>query len=197
MKKLFIGTLALASLLSAHASMLEDNGPLDSKFHDAQLSDEKTYFETLGDLFNAGTRPNLLRISNIAWSGRCFLKRKPNDPTNGGYIFRKKRSDAGPLSSQVVAYEAFSYWHLSMAPDFFDHMDIEQVFAAVPAATAGDVRLKEDSIEIGLRGQDKSNLKVSGNYLVEEISGPATNVGPLARFGVEARCYYFIPDLNG
>lgn len=192
MKKVFLGILAIGSL-SAQASMLEVNGPLDSTFFEAQVNnDEKTYFETLGDLFRTGTRPNLSKISNIAWAGRCFND-KQNEPVNAGYIFRQKRIDAGPIAATSKAYEAISYWQLSEAPNYFDKMNLEQVFAALPNLKANDARIKTDSVEVDVQAPEKSNLKISGNYLVEEISGP---VGPVGKISIGVRCYYFIPDLN-
>jgi len=195
MKKLFLGILAIGSL-STQASILEVNGPLDAKLFEAQANDEKTYFETLGDLFKAGTRPDLLKISNIALAGRCFAKETQNDPTNAGYIFRQKRNDAGPIAETSKAYEAFSYWNLYKAPNYYDKMDIEQVFAVTPSMKGKDARLKKDSIEIDVKSPCKSNLKVSGNYLVEEISGAVSDFGPVGKVTVDVRCYYFIPDLN-
>lgn len=197
MKKLFLGILAIGSL-STQASMLEAYGPLDAKFFEAQVNDEKTHFETLGNLFKAGTKPNLAKISNIAWAGRCFLEEKQNEPTNAGYIFRQKRSDAGPIAATSKAYEAFSYWARDKAPNYFDKMDVEQVFAALPnLVKASSVpNIKTDSIEIVFSSSDKSNLKVSGNYLVEELIGTEGDVGPVGKAYAYARCYYFIPDLN-
>ncbi len=192
MKKLLIGFLAFGAF-SAQASMLEVNGPLDEKLFEAQVNEEKTYYETLGDLFKTGTLPNFSKISNIAWAGRCFFKKKPNDPHNAGYILRQKISDAGPIA--LNSYEAFSYWKRHQVPNFFDLMNVEQVFA-VMRPTASDVRVKSDSVEISLGGNDKSNLKVSGNYLVEEVSGPVNDVGSVGKVNISARCYYFIPDLN-
>jgi hypothetical protein len=195
MKSLLIGLLTLGTL-SAHASMLQINGPLDAILFEAQVNDEKTHFETLGDLFKAGTLPNLAKISNIAWAGRCFFKNQQNDPSNAGYVFRAKRSDAGPIAANSKAYEAFSYWKLYKAPNFFDKMNIEEALASVPDVKAKNVRLKTNSIEIDVVAPNKSNLKVSGNYLVEEISGPNGDVGPIGESTVAVRCYYFIPDLN-
>ena len=122
MKKLLIGLLAIGTL-SAQASLLEVNGPLDATLFEAQVNDEKSYFETLGDLFQAGTRPKLSNISNIAWAGRCFSKEKQNVPNNAGYIFREVRNDAGPIAVTTKAYEVFSYWQHAKAPNFFDKMD--------------------------------------------------------------------------
>lgn len=194
MKKLLIGILAIGTL-SAQASMLEVNGPLDATLFEAYVDEEKTYFETLGDLFKAGQRPDLKKISNFAWSGRCFYSTAPNEPTNAGYIFRPKRSDAGPIAVNSKAYEAFSYWHPSKAPNFYDKMDMEEVFA-IMHLEAENVRLKTNSIEIDIVAPAKSNLKISGNYLVEELSRPSSDVGPIEKTIVGARCYYFIPDLN-
>jgi hypothetical protein len=193
MQKLLIGLLAIGTL-SAQASMFEVNGPLDETLFKAQIDDEKTYFETLGDLYKAGQRPNLKKISNIAWAGRCFLKNEQNKPTNAGYIFRKKRSDAGPIA--LKAYEAFSYWDLNKAPNYFDKMDVEQVFASVTGLEARDGKVKTDSIEIVISTSEKSRLKVSGSYLVEELSALKEDAGPIGKASVFARCYYFIPDLN-
>jgi hypothetical protein len=195
MKKFIIGFLTMG-VLSAQASMLEVNGPLDAMLFTAQVNDEKTYFETLGDLYKAGKRPNLSTLSNIAWAGRCFFKTAPNVPTNAGYIFRQKENDAGPIASVNPEYEAFSYWKLEKAPNYFDNMNMEQVFTAHPNITVRDAKIKADSIEINLKPTGKSNLKTSGNYLVEELSWPEGDNGPVGKEIVDSRCYYFIPDLN-
>ena len=196
MKKLFLGILAIGSL-STQASMLEVNGPLDAKLFEAQVNDEKTYFETLGDLFKTGTRPNLTKISNIAWAGRCFSKDKQNDPTNAGYIFREKvTSDVGPIGANLKSYESLSYWKRGEAPNFFDKLSLEQVYALKLNVTPFDAKIGQDSIEISLDSTTKSNLKVSGSYLVEAISGTESDVGPVGKVTVGVRCYYFVPDLN-
>jgi hypothetical protein len=196
MKKLILGILTIGSL-STQASMLEGNGPLDATLFEAQVNDEKTYFETLGDLFKAGTRPNLLKISNIAWAGRCFSNEAQNDPVNAGYIFRQKRNDAGPIAGTSKAYEAFSYWKPYKAPNYFDKMDIQEVFTTEPNIKARDAKIKTDSIEIILQNDSvKSTLKLSGNYLVEEISGLVTDGASAESVVPGVRCYYFIPDLN-
>jgi hypothetical protein len=183
MKKLLIGFLAFGAF-SVQASMLEVNGPLDSKFFEAEVLQDKSYFETLGDLFSQGTVPDLKKISNIAWAGRCFLKDEPNNPTNAGYIFREKKSDVGPIGRNSKSYEVLSYWLPKKAPDFFDKLTLDQVLNLPEAKITKfvDANINSSSINIGL-----SSLKSSGSYLVEEVgmsSSPAI------------RCYYFIPDLN-
>jgi hypothetical protein len=196
MKKLFLGILVIGSL-STQASMLEVNGPLDAKLFEAQVNDEKTYFETLGDLFKVGTIPNLSKISNIAWAGRCFLKGKPNEPTNAGYIFRKKTpSDVGPIGASTQSYESLSYWTPNMAPNFYDNLNLEQVYALIPRVSFFDAKIMRDSIQVDMDATTRSNLKVSGSYLVEEITAPASDSGPIGNVSVALRCYYFIPDLN-
>ena len=190
MKTLMIGLIVLATF-SAHASMLETKGPLDDTFSKAEKDAEMTHFETLGDLFKSGTLPNLSKISNIAWAGRCFVDSNPNQPTNAGYIIRQKRNDAGPIAAGSKAYEAFSYWHIHQAPNFYDAMDISQIFSLYgEGLEARDVKVNDDSIEIAVTTEETSSLKVSGDYLVEEISRAA--VEDVATI----RCYYFIPDLN-
>ncbi|MFZ4715073.1 MAG: hypothetical protein ACOYL6_15235 [Bacteriovoracaceae bacterium] len=191
MKTLLIGLLAIGTL-SAHASMLEVDGPLAEKFSEYQVNEESTHFETLGNLYKAGTKPNLAKISNIAWAGRCFNDEQQNEPTNSGYIFRKKRADAGPIATTSKVYEAISYWNLSKAPNYFDQMNIEQIFA-LGFKNFSDAKIKNNSIEIGY-DSSKSNLRVSGNYLVEEITEIEHSLD--AKPVITIRCYYFIPDLN-
>lgn len=200
MKKLLFSLLVLGTL-STYASILEVNGPLDSKFHEAEVSQDKSHYETLGDLFSNGTLPNLSRISNIAWSGRCFLKDKPNDPINAGYIFRQKStSDAGPIGQNVKAYEAFSYWNIygdgSQNPSFFDNMSIEQVFAWGNLLISRNAKIESNQIAVRFSSTMNSSLKSSGSYLIEEISEAESDAGPLAKTSIPLRCYYFIPDLN-
>jgi hypothetical protein len=189
MNKLILGALTLASL-SAQASMLELNGPLDEALHEAQVNVDSSYFETLGKLFRKGKIPKLSKIMNIAWAGRCFTKAEQNEPTNGGYIFREVKLDVGPIASTSKVYEAFSYWQLSKAPNFFDQMNLEQVFNSVKNIKSRSAKIKKDSIELDLEEGVKSNLRISKNYLVEEITSTERTGG------VSARCYFFIPDLK-
>ncbi len=182
--KMTMCLLALGATLSANASMFEINGPLDAILFESEIIENKSHFDTLGDLFKAGTLPNLSKISDIAWSGRCFLQDEPNNPTNAGYIFREKQSDVGPIGRNSKSYEALSYWLRTKAPNFFDKLTLDQVLNLPEAKQAKfiDANINSSSINIGI-----SNLKSSGSYLVEEVgmsSSPAF------------RCYYFIPDLN-
>jgi hypothetical protein len=197
MRTLLFGLVLTIGTLSAQASMLEVNGPLDEKLFDAQVNDEKTHFETLGDLFKAGRLPDLNKISNIAWAGRCFIRSEPNEPTNAGYIFGQKRNEAGPIGATSKIYGASSYWKLTKAPNYYDKMSLEQVLSLYKDTLIFNVaRVKSDSVEVDISDGSKSNLKVSGNYLVEELSGTDGDVGPVGKVSVYSRCYYFIPDLN-
>lgn len=201
MKTIIIGLLTLGNIISANASMLEINSSIEDKLSNAQVEEEKTYFETLGNLFKEGTRPDLSKISNIAWAGRCFRDKKPNDPTNAGYIFRQSRaSDVGPIGAKNKTYEAFTYWRTDKSTDFFDDKSMEQVFALEPNLKSFPAKINSNSIEVRILDTNTtSKLKVAGDYLIEELSDPASNdVGPLARdgVGVNVRCYYFIPDIS-
>lgn len=195
MKRLLAGILAIGSL-TAQSAMLEVNGHLDSEFYQAELSNSQSYYEKLGILFAQGKLPNLSKISNIAWSGRCFSPEKPNDPTNAGYIFRQKNnSDAGPLRQNVKVYEAFTYWKYDQAPNYYDNMSIELVFATHPKIKAHDAKIESNQISINLTDGETSRLRVSGSYLIEELQDMPVE-GPLGNKTTYSRCYYFIPDLD-
>jgi hypothetical protein len=74
MRKLLIGLLTFGTI-SAQASMLEINGPLDEKLFEAEVNQDKTYFETLGDLYRDGKLPDVAKIANIALGGKMFSER--------------------------------------------------------------------------------------------------------------------------
>lgn len=188
MKRFFIGLITLGTMTTVHASKIE-------------ISQNKTYFETLGELFRSGNLPNINKISNIAWAGRCFLAKSPNEPRNAGYIFRKKRvGQVGPIGDTTISYEAASYWSLNNAPDYYDPMNLEEVLAV----HQNEIIFKDANtnynyveIKLGKIPNNLSQLKVSGQYLVEEIfTRTLGDCCPMERRSVLARCYYFIPDLN-
>lgn len=196
MKGFFLGILVVGSI-SVQASVLKVNGPLEDKFFEAEVTQDKSYYETLGDLFSNGTLPSISKISNIAWSGRCFRKINSNKPLNAGYIIRKKRTvDVGPLDQSAQDYEVFSYWSYGEVPSFFDNMSIKQVFEWNPDLISMDAKINSTQITAKLSGSGRSNLKISGSYLIEEITEMNLEAGPLAESSIEGRCYYFMPDLN-
>lgn len=197
MKKIFFGILISAPMFASQASIVEANGPFGSELYAAELNTEKSHFETLGDFFEAGKLPDLSRILNIAWAGRCFGKNDPNEPLNAGYIFREKAAaDVGPIGANSKSYEALSYWNLSEAPNFFDALNLEQVYALNLKIDPYIARIESNSIEIDLTPTSKSTLRLFGKYLVEEISGMNKDVGPLGKVYTAIRCYYFIPELK-
>ena len=95
MKKLLIALLTL-STITTQASVLEQK-------------DETNYFEMLGDLYVNGTEPDLEKISNILWAGRCFYDDKPNEPKAAALIIRQKKNYLGPIASDEKSYEVFDY----------------------------------------------------------------------------------------
>ncbi|WP_408096885.1 hypothetical protein ACJVC5_17755 [Peredibacter sp. HCB2-198] len=183
--------IILFSFLIVFSAQAATNGPLNSALRDAEVNENKTYFEVLGDLYKEGTKPSLDKIINIAWAGRCFLKGYPSEPINGGCMFRKARmADVGPIGRGDATYEAACYWNKEQAPNYYDGMTVAQVLAAQPGTKFSKVSAKDQELEIQINTFDKSAIKVSGKYLVEEVF--ENN----ARFAVGLRCYYFIPGLN-
>jgi hypothetical protein len=197
MKKISIGLMLFASL-AANAAV---NGPLDAVLSESEVQENQTYFDTLGDLFNRGTLPQLNSIKNIAWSGRCFTSNEPSKPINGGYIFRIARDgDVGPLGRNNVHFEASSYWKISEATNYFDSMTVMDVQRAIKNLTFNPVTVRNNSIEIPQSQSETSALRLSGEYLVEEIFSidQTSDVGPLGpapERNAGIRCYYFIPEI--
>ena len=196
MKKMLIGLVTLGSIISATASALEINDPLNVKLSNTQVEEDKTYFETLGDLYSKGVRPDISKLTNKAWAGRCFMKANPNEPKAGGYVFRvKKGADVGPIGAGNVSYEAAAYYGNDL-PDAFDHMELKDVLenlsdSGVPFASA---KILTDSISIAIAENATASIKLSGKYLVVEGRETDPKAGDIDVNGVFGRCYYFIPE---
>lgn len=208
MKKILVGLLTIGSL-SSSASMLEINGPLDQKFFNAQVKEDKSYFEVLGDMHKTGTIPSLTKLINVAWAGRCFRPENENNPRNGGTVFRAIKKDAGPISK--THYQSFNYDLGDLMPaNFFDDKSISQILSTDFWNNLGlgfdlkqsdiekafnDVIIINDSVFRKYNSTKTSSLKLSEKYLVEEISS-SDDAGPIGKSKVVERCYYFIPEYN-
>lgn len=190
MKKLLIGLLSIATL-TTQASMLEVNGPLDSKLFKAEVFQNKNYFETLGDLFFEGTKPNPEQLTGVLWAGRCFFASKPDAPTNTAYIFKAVNSDVGPIGNLNKSYEARGFYYPSKAPNYYDTMTLQEAmkealqFKKIGMTSTSLIYKTDLSVE---------EMKQSGKYLVLEAR-IKSDAGPLAPEKVHVRCYYFIPEI--
>ncbi len=192
MKNILFGILMTITTVGANASMLEINGPLDQKFYNAEVNEDKSYFDTLGDMFSVGTKPSPSKLINNLWAGRCFYKSEPNDPKNGAYIFRKVVSDAGPISSGTQEYEAIAIRMPSKGPNYFDKLTLEYVQASLDGSLYQRVTSTANSLVI--TNPSIVELKLSGKYLVVE-GRSVENAGPISKPGdAFGRCYYFIPE---
>tara|TARA_B100001248_G_C27398010_1_gene467214 strand:- start:4132 stop:4731 length:600 start_codon:yes stop_codon:yes gene_type:complete len=196
MKRLFT-TAILVGFSAVSFANVEVNGPLDKKMFNKEVNENKSYYETLGDMFQVGSKPEASKLIGVLWSGRCFLKDEPYKPTNGAYHFRKKRyEDVGPLGNNAISYEAASIWRRSEAPNYFDDKDLS-VLKSLKFVKFDYLKVNSnrDSFEIAPNEKVKSSLRVSGKYLIEELSILKEDVGPLGEgYQVWGRCYYFIPE---
>jgi hypothetical protein len=197
MKKIITGILVCFSAISF--ANVEVNGPLDTKMFNKEVNESKSYYETLGEMFQSGSKPEASKLLGVMWSGRCFTSESEYEPVNGAYHFkRKSNQDVGPLGDANISYEASSIWKRSASPSYFDDKDISQF----TRKTYYRVFDSENSVAIKYSSGDMtgiSKLKFSGKYLVEEVSETKSDVGPLGdgdNFKTTIRCYYFIPEYS-
>lgn len=196
MTSFLFGVLTIALIATTNASAFVSDSQMFETLSHSQLENEKTHFEALGDLYKVGVTPSMSKISNMAWAGRCFSEKNGNEPMNGGFILRKKKgSETGPVGENLISYESLLYWKKTAAPNYFDALTLSQVYALKLGLVPFPTVLKEDSIEVNIDSTQKSNFRISGNYLVEEMTGFVNDVGPIGRVTVGARCYYFISNL--
>lgn len=191
MKRLF--TAMLVGFSAVSFANVEANGPFDTKMFTKEVNENKSYYETLGEMFQRGAKPEASKLMGVLWSGRCFKKTEPFEPINGAYHFKRKRNqDVGPIGDSVVSYEAVSWWKPSLPPNYFDNKTISEVVKSSDKFYR--VFDSENSIAIKFNN-DLSNLRFSGKYLIEELSETKVDVGPLGEgYQVWGRCYYFIPE---
>ena len=189
-------TVILVVFSAVSYSNDEVNGPLDEKMFDKEVNENTSYYEALGDMFQSGSKPEVSNLIEVVWSGRCFQKKAPYKPLNGAYHFRKKRNeDVGPLGDSVIFYEALSLWQPHKVPNYFDDKDLLTLLAI--SRDYRRVSVRSNSYEITFSNGNKSALRVSGEYLVEELRDIPIGVGPLGKeYEVFGRCYYFIPEYH-
>jgi hypothetical protein len=193
---LFVALMAITTV-SANASTLEINGPLDTAFYNAGVNEDKSYFDTLGDMFSSGTKPSPSMLVNKLWAGRCFDNSTPNDPRNGAYLFRKVVSDVGPIGDNREVYEASSVTNSNKGPNYFDHLTLKDVTKNLDPSVKYYHKVTSTSNSL-VSGNDAAtfHVKLSGKYLVQEIREiNKAKAGPISQpEEVYARCYYFIPE---
>lgn len=192
MKRLF--TVILIGFLTVSFANVEVNGPLDTKMFNKEVNENKSYYETLGEMFQSGSKPEISKLLGVLWAGRCFKKDSPYNAYNGGYHFRKSSDDVGPLGDNIVSYEGNSFWRPNAAPNYFDDKDL----SVVKGSNAPYLKIieKNNGFEINYPSGYKNVLTLSGKYLVLEGRNMKNDVGPLgdSNYDVWARCYYFIPE---
>ncbi len=182
--------LSFVACVALQATFAQAN-TMEARLASTELIHNQSHYETLGQLFAQGSLPTLNRISNVAWSGRCFTEDAPSFPTNAGYIFRKaQNADVGPLGNSQTFFEAATFWSRSEKPSHFDGMSMIQVLKTLPDLKFFTAIFENDGITlVASEGAEvlTSKLKVSDEYLVEELAN---------NYGMKARCYYFIPKLQ-
>jgi hypothetical protein len=194
MKLFLLGILVLGFLSTANASANPES-------NDANFNEEKNHFETIGDMMKAGTTPNPKKISYVGWSGRCFKERKPNEPITAGVIFRMDNSDVGPHLK--AKYQVFGYTVINVPANFFADKTYSQITSINfwKESLGTDSRLKTQSdlensfIAVSIKDGAlatrssygvASSFKVSGKYLVSEIS-----LGSQTEPYIYQRCYFY------
>ena len=171
MKKLFLAVFALSTMSLAQA--------------------EVSYFQEVRSLFSKGSVPDMEKLIDKNWIGRCFDSESPDRPVAAAVIFKAKGNDAGPISSSRKKYSASAMVFPEAAPNYYDSRpDVIKKTATADNFTS--VTLKRDLVEVTHSTTLRHQYRISGSYLVEESSVRTS----LNYYGVIASCYYFIPGYS-
>jgi hypothetical protein len=195
MKKLLFGLIALGSIF-AQASTIEMSSTPDEDLFREKTNDSKSYFDILGELYEQGTLPDILKISNKAWSGRCFDSTTPNEPTNAGLIVRnKKPADVGPIrTNEVQMFEALAYRNHLKVPNYYDNFTIDQLIK--PGTPFFDLNFLPTHLEFKQFQKLVFHIRASDKYIVIkgiEVLNEASQPSEITNSPF--RCYFFIPGI--
>lgn len=166
---------------------------MERKLFEAQVNENKTYFQTLGEMYKDGTKPDISKLVNLAWSGRCFTKEEQDLPINAGLMYREKSlPDAGPIGNGIKKYEGASYWSQSKPANYYDDLSVDEIMKLHNhKITFFDVKFLLISLELTFSNV-RSRMRMSGEYLVEDLTSTQSDVGPIGEDGeAVVRCYYF------
>jgi hypothetical protein len=122
-------------------------------------------------------------------------------------LFRAIKPDAGPISG--VTHQGMNYSVNKSPANFFDDKTYSQILSPefwsrvfksdIKQSDLDkwffDVKVVNDAVVGKYNVVISSSLKLSGTYLVEEISRGA-DAGPTGKSNVAVRCDYFIPEYN-
>ncbi|MDX9730915.1 MAG: hypothetical protein RBT63_04005 [Bdellovibrionales bacterium] len=142
-------------------------------------SASETYYDTLAEMFQTGVQPDISKVVEIFWKGRCFVKQAPDTPIATAYHIREVVEDVGPISRRK--YEAASIWNMEARPDFYNDISLAQL---TKPPRYNPLTVTSRQLE-ARNGTAVFALRASGKYLVEELNDPP----------VYGYCYYFIPGL--
>ena len=188
MKLILISLMILSQASVLNAKNADDEFEINMLLEHSN----KPYFETLGELYLKGGLPDLKKLSNLAWAGRCFHVDRPNEPVAGVYLVREANiDDAGPLGGEIPTYEAKFAWSPITRSDYFDKMPLSDVYKRIGNDSFHIVKINSESVEISNGTTFYSNLRLSGEYLIEEIK--SLNSRRYIRTPY-IRCYYFISN---
>ncbi len=164
MKNLLLISLTLFTVINSYAT---------------ETSDQQTKFEMLGDLFQKASKPDLKKIENLAWSGRCFNGFEPDSPYGGVYILTK---------TATGTYKGGGYASYTEASNYFDDKTFDQIYKFFNSSQILQLNtIKSDATSFYTLDEIKLKItiKMSGKFLLSEFRGENESEEDVLR------CYYF------
>lgn len=150
------------------------------------LSVKKSYYDKVDEYFSKGSVPQIDKIADMPWPGRCFTADKPNEPINAFLIIgSKKAPDIGPIESDKKMYIGTTITNDNKASNYFDNLSLEEIIRSSDAIHYNykNMTVSEDAIEVS----NYSKIRKFENYLVEAIGTNPNGKG----FRL---CYFFKPE---
>lgn len=151
----------------------------------------KTYFETLKDLYDQGSLPDLPKLADTFWSGRCFDAKNPEVLKQGFALHIR-------YNKITAAYEILTIMG-GHEPAQFDGFTREAFVAAFKPFESKYPRANIENRTVWTaESQNVLAHRASGKYLVLAASTYSKD-GPIGgNEGLEVlkRCYFFIPGLK-
>jgi hypothetical protein len=184
--KNWILIMMLFAGFSAQGQVEIARGPLRPELRHAIETMNESQFSTLAAWFDQGTQPDLERVLNGAWVGRCFSVKEPDTGRPAIAAFRKVGSQI-PGMSRLEGANDFEPVERS---DLYDGEARESLLQKLHSSAWSEILEGRKELQLDFHGLVQIKTRTYREFLVQQVSSLPGH--PSSNPSVIHYCYYFI-----
>lgn len=169
-----------------------NNQEMAHKLLENNRLENKSYYETLGELFESGHKPSIEKHLDVFRSGRCFLNYDPNTPMNGAFMYRKW------FPNPKVQYYATINIQKNKPANYFDIFYFDEFWIQHQDSISFQPVKNAEREHVVTFGNYQGRIREWGDYIIEEFAviKEGGDLGPIGNNTLEPwlRCYFFISE---